>query len=156
MKGRAEHYQELYSRENIVTDTAIDSTSLLPVMNKLDVPPTKAINSLACGKAPGNDRVPSEVIKPGMNTALLYHLHELLLQCWEEGTVPQDMRDANVITLYKNKGDRGDCNNFHGISILSITAKAFARVALSRLETLAERVYPEAQCGSEQEGRQLT
>lgn len=63
MKKRwAEHYQELYSRENIVTDTAIDSTSLLPVMNKLDVPPSvnelrKAINSLACGKAPGNDGV---------------------------------------------------------------------------------------------------
>ena len=94
--------------ETIVTDTAIESTSLLPVMNKLDVPPSvdelrKAINSLACGKAPGNDGVPSEVIKAGMNTALLYHLHELLLQCWEEGTLPQDMRDANVITLYKNK-----------------------------------------------------
>lgn len=98
----------------------------------------------------------SEVIKAGMNTALLYHLHELLLQCWEEGTVLQDMRDANVITLYKNKGDRGDCNNFRGISTLSITGKAFARVALSRLETLEERVYPEAQCGSEQEGQQLT
>ena len=161
MKRWTEHYQELYSRENIVTDTAIDSTSLLPVMNKLDVPPSvgelrKAINSLACGKAPGNDGVPSEVIKAGMNRALLYHLHELLLQCWEEGTVPQDMRDANVITLYKNKGDRGDCNNFRGISILSITGKAFTRVALSRLETLAERVYPGAQCGSEQEGQQLT
>ena len=102
--------------ETIVTDTAIESTSLLPVMNKLDVPPSvdelrKAINSLACGKAPGNDGVPSEVIKAGMNTALLYHLHELLLQCWEEGTVPQDMRDFNVITLYKNKDDHGDCNN---------------------------------------------
>ena len=161
MKRWAEYYQGLYSRENIVTDTAIESTSLLPVMNKLDVPPSvdelrKAINSLACGKAPGNDGVPSEVIKAGMNTALLYHLHELLLQCWEEGTVPQDMRDANVITLYKNKGERGDCNNFRGISILSITGKAFARVALSRLETLAERVYPEAQRGSEQEGQQLT
>ena len=150
MKRWAEHYQELYSRENIVTDTAIDSTSLLPVMDKLDVPPSvdelrKAINSPACGKAPGNDGVSSEVIKAGMNTALLYHLHELLLQCWEEGTL-----------LYKNNGDRGDCNNFPGISILSITGKAFARVALSGLETLTERVYPEAQCGSEQEGQQLT
>ena len=154
MKRWAEHYQEFYSRENIVTDTAIDSTSLLPVMNKLDVPPSvgelrKAINSLACGKAPGNDGVPSEVIKAGMNTALLYHLHELLLQCWEEGTVPHDMRD-------KNKGGRGDCNNFRRIAIFSITGKAFARVALSRLGTLAERVYPDAQCGSEQEGQQLT
>ena len=38
-------------------------------------------------------------------TALLHHFHELLLHCWEEGTVPQDMCDANIITLYKNNGD---------------------------------------------------
>ena len=30
-----------------------------------------------------------------MNSALLCHLHEFLLQCWEEGTMPQDMRDFN-------------------------------------------------------------
>ena len=40
MKRWAEHYQEFYSRGNIVTNRAIDSTSLLPVMNKLDVPPS--------------------------------------------------------------------------------------------------------------------
>lgn len=61
--------------------------------------------------------------------------------------MPQDMRDANIITLYKNKGDRSDCNNYHGISLLSIVGKTFARVMLNRLQTLAERVYPEAQCG---------
>ena len=103
----------------------------LPVMEELDVPPSaeelsKAIDSLACGKAPGNDGIPPEVIKAGKESALLKHLHELLLQCWEEGTVPQDMRDANIITLFKNKGDRSDCNNYCGISLLSIVGKAFA------------------------------
>ena len=47
------------------------------------------------------------------------------------------MRDANIITLYKNKGDSSDCNNYRGISC----------VMLNRLQSLAERVYPEAQCG---------
>ena len=61
--------------------------------------------------------------------------------------MPQDMRDANIITLYRNKGDRSDCNNYRGISLLSIVVKVFARVALERLQTLAERVYPEAQFG---------
>lgn len=94
MKRWAEHYQQLYYRENIITDTAIGSISLLPVMNELYVLPSvveprRAINSLACGKAPVNDGIPSEAIKAGMNTALLHHLHELLLHCWEEGTVPR-------------------------------------------------------------------
>ena len=57
------------------------------------------------------------------------------------------MRDAKIVTLYKNKGDRGDCNNFRGISLLSITGKVFARVVLNRLQKLAEKVYPESQCG---------
>ena len=57
------------------------------------------------------------------------------------------MRDAKIITLYKNKGERSDCNNYRGISLLSIVGKAYARVLLSRLQLLADRVYPEAQCG---------
>ncbi|KAL8582045.1 hypothetical protein ACOMHN_028026 [Nucella lapillus] len=93
------------------------------------------------------DGIPPEVIKPGKQTSLLEHLHNFLLQCWEDGTVPQDMRDANIITLSKNKGDRSDCNNYRGISLLSIVGKTFARVVLNRLQSLAERVYPEVQCG---------
>ena len=117
MERWAEHYQELYSRETIVTETAVENASPLPVMEELDDSPTteelgKAMDSIASGKAPGNDDIPPEVIKAGKQTTLLEHLHELLLQCWEEGGVPQDMRDANVITLYKNKGDRSDCNNY--------------------------------------------
>ena len=61
--------------------------------------------------------------------------------------MPQDMRDANIVTLYKNKGERSDCNRYRGISLLSIVGKAFACVALKKLQSLAEQVYPESQCG---------
>ena len=57
------------------------------------------------------------------------------------------MRDSSIVTLYKNKGDKGDCNNYRGISLLSVTGKAFARVILKRLQRLAERILPESQCG---------
>lgn len=105
-----------------------------------------AIDRLASGKAPGSDSIPPEVIKSA-KPALLLPLHELLCLCWEEGSVPQDMKDAKIINLYKNKGDRGDCNNYRGISLLVIVGKIFARVALGRLQQLGERVYPESQCG---------
>ena len=61
--------------------------------------------------------------------------------------MPQDMRDSNIITLYKNKGDCSDCNNYPEMSLLSISGKALTRLVLSRLQTLAERLYPEALCG---------
>ena len=40
MKKLAEYYQELHYRENFVTDTAVERSNLLPVMNKLNVPPS--------------------------------------------------------------------------------------------------------------------
>ena len=120
-------------------------------MEGLDAEPTlgelsKAIDSLACGKAPGIDGIPPDLIKR-CKTTLLQPLHDLLCQCWSEGVVPQDMRDAKIVTLYKNKGDRRDCNNYRGISLLSVVGKLYARVVLLRLQQLAERVYPVSQCG---------
>ena len=35
------------------------------------------------------------------NTKLLLPPHEVLFQCWQEGAVPQDIRDSNIITIYK-------------------------------------------------------
>ena len=102
-----EHYLELYATQNIVTYAALDALPSLPVMEELDTLPTmeelsKAIDRLACGKAPGKDGIPPEVLKQGKQT-ILQPLHELLCLCWEQGHIPQDMRDANVVTLYKNK-----------------------------------------------------
>ena len=57
------------------------------------------------------------------------------------------MRDAKIITLYKNKGGRSDCNKYRRLYLPSIVGKVFARVVLARLQVLAERIYPESQCG---------
>ena len=98
------------------------------------------------GKAPGKDTISAEVLKCGKNV-LLPHLHALLIRCWREGCIPQDMKDATISTLYKNKGDRGDCNNYRRISLLSITDKLFTRVVLKRLPKTGKSIYPESQCG---------
>ena len=120
-----EHYLELYATQNVITDAALAAIPDLPVMEKLDTPPTeeelsKAINSLASGKSPGSDSIPAEVLKSG-KPALLEPLQILLCRCWEEGYIPQDMRDATIVTLYKNKGDRSDCSSYRGISLLGFT-----------------------------------
>ena len=146
-----EHYLELYATQNVVSDSALNRVPALPVLDQLDALPSieelsKAIDHLSSGKAPGNDGIPAEVLKCG-KPALLKPLLNLICECWESGHIPQDMRDAKIVTLYKNKGDRSDCNNYRGISLLSIVGKAFARVVLARLQTLAQNVYPESQCG---------
>ena len=97
-------------------------------------------------QTPGKDGIPAEVLKCCKET-LVTELYEILCFCWSEGEVPQDMKDANVVTLYKNKGDRGDCNNYRRVSLLSAVGKVFARVILKKFHVLAEQVYLESQCG---------
>ena len=151
MKRWAEHYEDLFSTIKVTTEEALSGVPELPVIPELDEIPSleelsQAIDALHPGKSPGNDGIPAEIIQSG-KPALLEPLHSLLCQCWEDGIVVQDMKDSNIITLYKNKGERSDCNNYRGISLLSIAGKVFAKVTLERLKILAERIYPEAQCG---------
>ena len=62
--------------------------------------------------------------------------------------MPQDFKDANIIHLYKNKGDRASCDNHRGISLLSIAGKIMAPVILNRiLRHLLDDVVSESQCG---------
>ncbi|RXN06695.1 cytoplasmic phosphatidylinositol transfer 1-like protein [Labeo rohita] len=83
-----EHYLDLYSKENSVSQEALDAIKDLPVLKELDAEPTleelnKAINALSCGKASGEDGIPPEIIKSG-KPVLLEPLHKLLCQCWRE------------------------------------------------------------------------
>lgn len=148
----SEHFQSLFSANRTIQDTAIHRVPQLPLKEELDKPPsleetTKAIKQLKSRKAAGIDGIPPEIWKNGGLT-LHKKLHDLLVCCWEQGKLPQDLRDAVIITLYKNKGEKSDCSNYRGITLLSIAGKVLARILLNRLvPTIAEENLPESQCG---------
>ena len=153
-----EHYSDIYSRENIVSPSALDAVECLPTMEEPGTEPTleelsKAIDSLASSKAPGGDRIPPDLLKL-CKTTLLHSLHVLLCQCWQEGAVPQDMRDTKIITLFQNKGERSDCNSYRGISLLSVIGKVFAKVILIRLQSWQNVSILNHSAASELEGQQ--
>ena len=78
---------------------------------------------------------------------LFSRLHQLITNAWEVGSVPQGWQDASIVTIYK-KGDRKDCGNYSGISLLSIAGKIFARILINRLSThIKPEVVLETQCG---------
>ena len=87
----------------------------------------------------GSDNIPPDLITT-RKSALLKPLHGIPSQCWQEGEIPQNMRDAKII-MYKNKGERTDCNNYRGSFLLNIVANIFVRVILFRLQQLAEHLY---------------
>ena len=106
-----------------------------------------AIVKLRCLKVPGVDGMPAEVYKHGGDT-LLRALTHMFQNGWERGVVPGDLRDAVIVSLYKNKGEKSDCSNYRSITLLSMAGKLLARVVLDRLTpTIAEENLPESQCG---------
>ncbi|CAB1099069.1 unnamed protein product [Ectocarpus sp. CCAP 1310/34] len=56
-------------------------------------------------------------------------------------------KDATVKVLYKN-GDRSNCNNYRGISLLSHVGKVPIKI-INRLSAFCEanNILPEEQCG---------
>ena len=92
LKRWTEHYLELYSTENTITQEALNNIPQLSVLDHLDEEPSieefeEAYDHLAKGKAPGKDNIPPEVIIEG-KPVLLQPLYELLCLCWEEKEVP--------------------------------------------------------------------
>ena len=72
-----------------------------------------AVDQLKDGRSPGLDNIPGEVFKYGASQLLIW-LHKIILKVWDCGFVPQDWRDAAIVSIYKNKGARNDCNSYYG------------------------------------------
>ena len=99
------------------------------------------------GKSPGIDGIPAEVYQHG-GEAVLDKLQDLFTNCWEKGTLPQALRDAVIVSLYKNKREKSDGSNYRGITLLPIAGTNLARILLNRLiPTIAQENTPEGQCG---------
>ena len=45
---------------------------------------------------------------------------------FENGVVLEDWRSAMIIPLYKGKGERTECSNYRGISLLNVVGKIYA------------------------------
>lgn len=148
----ANHFETLLNQTNPVDPHILDNFPDLPPAINLDTPPLysetrKAIAGLKNNKCAGPDGIPAEVFKHG-GYLLTRRLHLLIQKFWEHETLPQDWKDANIVVIYKQKGDRAACGNSRGISLLSIAGKVLAKIMLSRLvEHISEAVLPETQCG---------
>jgi hypothetical protein len=88
-------------------------------------------------KWPGRDEVSVELIQAAGET-LLSEFHrpihsvsnkEDLLDQWKESVVPK----------YK-KGDKSECWNYHGISLLSTSYKVLSNILLSRLSPYIDKI----------------
>lgn len=105
----------------------------------------QAIKTLKNGKAPGCDMITSEMIKNlgenGMNTLL--HIFE---KVWNEEVVPEDWRTSLIVPVYKT-GDKQDCSNYRGITLLSTAMKLYEKILDRKIRQKIEATLEETQSG---------
>ena len=138
LKRWAEHLNSVLNRPSSVNDNAINRLPQIECNVLLDEFPTvtetrKAIQHLYSGKAPGTDAIFAEVYKAG-GLPMAEKLTELFQCMWRKEAIPQELKDASIIHLYKRKGNPQVCDNHRGISLLSIAGKILAKILLFRLD----------------------
>lgn len=104
-----------------------------------------AIKKMKNGKAPGIDNLKAELYK-FMGQAGLQALHIIINEAWKTNTVPQEWTRSVIIPLYK-KGDRKDCKNYRGISLMCTACKIYESVLEQRLRKNIESKLHPAQSG---------
>jgi hypothetical protein len=89
-----------------------------------------AMEKLKRHKSPGTDQIPAKLIKAG-GRIIQSEIHKLIISTWNKEELPEEWKES-VMPIYK-KGDKTDCSNYRGISLLSTTYKILFNILLSRL-----------------------
>ncbi|CAI2727845.1 unnamed protein product [Schistosoma spindalis] len=86
-----------------------------------------AIRQIKGGKVEGPDNMSAEALKSDIEVNINI-LHLLFKKVWEEEQVPTDWKEGNLIKIPK-KENLSKCENYRGITILSVPGKVFGSVA---------------------------
>jgi hypothetical protein len=97
-----------------------------------------AISKLKNYKSPGSDQIPAELIQAGDET-LRCEIHELVNSVWCKEELPDQWKEAITVPIYKN-GDKTDCSNYHGMSLLSTSYKILSSILLSKLSPYVDKI----------------
>ena len=105
----------------------------------------RAINRLKSGKAAGVDEIRPELLKALGGDGIDW-LTRVFQVAWDSGEAPADWQTGVVIPIFK-KGDKTECGNYRGITLLSLAGKVYAKVLQSRVQAIVEPSIAEEQCG---------
>jgi hypothetical protein len=76
---------------------------------------------------------------------LLSAIHRLINSVWNKEELLDQWRESIIVPVHK-KGDKTDCNNYLGISLLSTLYKILSNILLSRLGPYIDEIIGDRQC----------
>ena len=97
------------------------------------------------GKSPGIDNICIELLKTDVITAGNIFTG-LFSDIWTANEIPRDWNKGLIVKIPK-KGDLQNCDNWRGITLLSMPSKIFCRVLLNRIEEAIDVNLRQEQAG---------
>jgi exonuclease III len=143
------HLNEGYSQHQMAPSEVVENRRTQYEVDE-ELPPSeddveRAIKRLKNNKAAGCDEINAEMLKAGGKVVVQW-MHRLICKIWQDEVAPEDWRKAIIVPLYK-KGDKSVCDNWRGISLLSVTGKVYAHLLLERLVAAVDGKISETQSG---------
>ena len=125
------HFKEVLNCEDPATpanptpaDEDINIDTSPPTLHEIQ----KAIKSLKTNKAAGVDSINTELLKADINTASKI-FHHLFTNIWENENIPPDWSKGLIVKIPK-KRDLQSCDNWRGVTLLSVPSKVFCYIIL--------------------------
>uniref|UniRef100_H3B0L2 Reverse transcriptase domain-containing protein n=1 Tax=Latimeria chalumnae TaxID=7897 RepID=H3B0L2_LATCH len=144
-QGWKEYFEELYNVQN-PADEKLPSTNEGEQMPKFLEEVVKiSIESLKKKKAPGSDNITAELLQAGEEHTVKA-MHKLFNKIYKQEQVPSEWGKAIIVPICK-KGDKSECKNYKGISLLSALRKAFTKTLQRRMKRFVDVALAEDQAG---------
>ena len=77
-------------------------------------------------------------------------LYSLFEEIWEKEEIPAEWKEGYLIKIPK-KGDLSRCDNYRGITFLSVPGKVLDRIILERMKGKVDQTMREEQAGFRQD-----
>ena len=143
-----EHFEAVLNRPD--PEDAPDITAAEEPLDIDTNPPTleevkAAIKAMKSGKAGGLDGITADMLKAEeIETPVI--LQCILENVWNDMSIPKEWTTGLIIKLPK-KGDLSNCNNWRGITLLSLTSKIMSRIIHKRLSNALDETLRTEQAG---------
>ena len=103
-----------------------------------------AIKGIKSGKATDEDEIRPEMLKALTGEGILW-LTQVCQVAWKFGKSCRDWQTGVIIPIFK-KGDRKQCTNCRGISLLSLSGKVYAKCLERKCREIVEQKLKDCQC----------